>query len=72
MDDPAPGPGERARPPRCWSSSGRRDAGVYPEARHAFDVSELPPLLRRPGGAIGHDPQATAAAHTEVKRFLGR
>lgn len=45
---------------------------VYPEARHAFDVPDLPPLLRRPGGAIGHDPQAAAAAHPEVKRFLGR
>ncbi|HEY7139536.1 MAG TPA: hypothetical protein VIE44_05535 [Methylomirabilota bacterium] len=45
---------------------------VYSEARHAFDVPELPPLLRRLGGPIGHDPEATAAAREEVRRFLGR
>ena len=45
---------------------------LYPAARHAFDVPELPPLLERPGGPIGHDPEAAAAAHAEVKRFLGR
>jgi dienelactone hydrolase len=45
---------------------------VYPEARHAFDVPDLPPLLQRVGGAIGHDPEAAAAAEAEVKRFLGR
>jgi dienelactone hydrolase len=46
---------------------------VYPEARHAFDVPQLPPLLRRSrGGPIGHDPQAAAAARDEVTRFLGR
>src|SRR5262249_56861749 len=45
---------------------------MYPDARHAFDVPDLPPLLRRPGGAIGHDPRAAGAARAEVKRFLGR
>ena len=45
---------------------------VYPGARHAFDVPELPPLLRRPGGPIGHNPEAAAAAASDVKRFLGR
>ena len=46
---------------------------VYPEALHAFDVPDLPPVLRRPrGGTLGHDPQAAAAAREEVKRFLGR
>jgi dienelactone hydrolase len=45
---------------------------VYPEARHAFNVPELPPLLQRPGGPIGYDPDAAAAALAEVKRFLGR
>jgi dienelactone hydrolase len=46
---------------------------VYPAARHAFDVPELPPLLRRArGGPLGHDPQAASAAREEVKRFLGR
>ena len=46
---------------------------VYPEARHAFDVPDLPPLLRRTRGRpLGHDPQAAAAAREEVKRFLGR
>ena len=45
---------------------------VYPGARHAFDAPELPPLLRRPGGPIGHNPEAAAAAASDVKRFLGR
>jgi dienelactone hydrolase len=46
---------------------------LYPAARHAFDVPELPPLLRRErGGTLGHDPQAAAAAREEVKRFLAR
>jgi dienelactone hydrolase len=45
---------------------------VYPQARHAFDVPDLPALLRRPGGAIGHDPAAAAAAREEVTRFLAR
>jgi len=45
---------------------------VYPEARHAFDVPDLPPLLQRPGGPIGHDSETAAAAAAEVKRFLGR
>lgn len=46
---------------------------VYPEARHAFDVPDLPPFVRRTrGGTLGHDPQAAAAAQEEVKRFLGR
>jgi dienelactone hydrolase len=46
---------------------------VYPEARHAFDVPDLPPFVRRPrGGTLGYDPQAAAAAREEVKRFLGR
>ena len=46
---------------------------MYPEARHAFDVRELPPLLPwRSGTTLGHDPNAAAAAWEEVKRFLGR
>jgi dienelactone hydrolase len=46
---------------------------LYPQARHAFDVPELPPLLPwRGGGTLGHDPNAAAAAWEEVKRFLGR
>jgi len=46
---------------------------VYPEAHHAFDVPDLPPILRRTrGGTLGHDPQAAAAAWEEVRRFLGR
>lgn len=45
---------------------------TYPDARHAFDVPELPPLLRWRSGTLGHDPQATSAAWEEVRRFLGR
>jgi dienelactone hydrolase len=46
---------------------------VYPEARHAFDVPDLPPFTRLPnGGPIGHDPRSAAAACEEVRRFLAR
>lgn len=45
---------------------------LYPQARHAFDVPELPAVLKWRGGTLGHDPQAAAAAREEVKRFLGR
>jgi dienelactone hydrolase len=46
---------------------------LYPAARHAFDVAELPPLLLWRGGkTLGHDPEAATAAREEVKRFLGR
>jgi dienelactone hydrolase len=46
---------------------------VYPEARHAFDVADLPPFTRLPnGGPIGHDPRSAAAAREEVRRFLAR
>ena len=46
---------------------------VYPDARHAFDVPDLPPLTRLPNGAlIGHHPESAAAAREEVQRFLAR
>jgi dienelactone hydrolase len=46
---------------------------VYPEARHAFDVPDLPALTRLPSGApIGHHPPSAAAARDEVRRFLAR
>lgn len=46
---------------------------VYPDARHAFDVPDLPPSLRLTrGGTVGHDPPAAAAAREAVTRFLGR
>jgi dienelactone hydrolase len=46
---------------------------LYPDARHAFDVPDLPPLTRLPNGApIGHHPESAAAAREEVRRFLAR
>lgn len=46
---------------------------VYPEARHAFDVAELPPLLQRgAAGPVGHDPGSAGAARDDVRRFLAR
>lgn len=49
------------------------DVRVYPDARHAFDVPELPPLTRLPNGRpIGHHPESAAAARVEVQRFLAR
>jgi dienelactone hydrolase len=43
---------------------------VYPGARHAFDVSELPAMMRYGFATIGYHPQAAAAAQEEVQRFL--
>jgi dienelactone hydrolase len=46
---------------------------LYPAARHAFDVPELPAILQWRGGrTLGHDPQAAADAKEAVRRFLGR
>ena len=44
---------------------------VYPGARHAFDVPELPAKMRYGLATIGHHPQAAAAAWEELLRFLG-
>jgi dienelactone hydrolase len=44
----------------------------YAEARHAFDMSELPPKLQYAHGTLGYHPQAAAAAWQEVQRFLER
>jgi len=44
---------------------------VYLEARHAFDVPELPTKMRYGLATIGHHPQAAAAAWEELQRFLG-
>ena len=39
-------------------------------ALRSADVSELPPKMQYPAGAIGYHPQAAAAAWEEVQRFL--
>ena len=44
---------------------------VYANARHGFDLSELPPKVEYAYGTLGYDPKAAAAAWTEVLRFLG-
>jgi len=43
---------------------------TYHGALHAFDVAEIPEGTRAPGGAMGYNPQAAAAAWEEVRRFL--
>jgi dienelactone hydrolase len=43
---------------------------TYHGALHAFDVSEMPEGTRGPGGAMGYNAQAAAAAWEEVQRFL--
>jgi len=45
-------------------------AVTYQGALHAFDVSEIPEGTRGPGGAMGYNAQAAAAAWEEVQRFL--
>ena len=43
---------------------------TYHGALHAFDVAEIPEGTRGPGGAMGYNAQAAAAAWEEVQRFL--
>jgi dienelactone hydrolase len=43
---------------------------VYPGALHGFDVPDLPAKMRYGFASIGHHPEATAAAWTEIDRFL--
>ena len=43
---------------------------VYPGARHAFDVPELPAKMQLGFATIGYHPQAAAAAQKETEQFL--
>lgn len=43
---------------------------TYHGALHAFDVAEIPEGTHGPGGAMGYNAQAAAAAWEEVQRFL--
>lgn len=60
----------------CRSAAGKSAAPnevkivTYHGALHAFDVAEIPEATRGIGGAMGHNPQAAAAAWEEVRRFL--
>jgi dienelactone hydrolase len=69
---------ELSSTPLCQELVGRLgeqpiEVHVYPDARHAFDVPDLPPFTRLPNGApIGQDSPSAAAAREEVRRFLAR
>lgn len=68
-DDVAPARGckevvRRAAPP------GSVRIVVYADARHAFDFSELPAIVRLQAGTPGHHPTAAADAEREIDRFL--
>ena len=43
---------------------------VYHGALHAFDVPEIPPETRGPGGMMGYNARAATAAWEEVQKFL--
>jgi dienelactone hydrolase len=43
---------------------------VYPGARHAFDVPDLPASMKLGFATIGYHAEATAAAQKEVEQFL--
>jgi dienelactone hydrolase len=43
---------------------------VYPGARHAFDVPDLPSKMQYGFATIGSHPQAAASAQREVEQFL--
>ena len=45
---------------------------VYLEARHGFDVSDLPPYARFGSEVVGYNAAADAAAAREVEQFLSR
>jgi dienelactone hydrolase len=45
----------------------------YAKAHHGFDVAELPVITEpQPGPTLGHNPEARAAAWTEMREFLKR
>ena len=66
-DEVAPG---RACQAAVSASPGVVKTVTYHGALHAFDVSEIPEGTRGPGGAMGYNAQAAAAAWEEVERFL--
>jgi hypothetical protein len=47
-------------------------ARVYPEARHGFDVSDLPPYAKFGSEIVGYNAAADAAAAREVEQFMSR
>jgi dienelactone hydrolase len=47
-------------------------ARVYLEARHGFDVSDLPPCARFGSEIVGYNAAADAAAAREVEQFMSR
>jgi pimeloyl-ACP methyl ester carboxylesterase len=47
-------------------------ARVYPEARHGFDVSDLPPYAKFGSEIVGYNAGADAAAAREVEQFMSR
>ena len=47
-------------------------AHVYPEARHGFDVSDLPSSAKFGSETLGYNAAADAAAAREVEQFMSR
>jgi len=47
-------------------------ARIYPEARHGFDVSDLPPYAKFGPEIVGYNAAADAAAVREVEQFMSR
>jgi len=53
-------------------AAGPVEVRVYRDARHAFDVPEFPPMLKRGPGTVGYNADATRTAWDEIRKFLGR
>jgi hypothetical protein len=45
---------------------------IYPEARHGFDVSDLPPYAKFGSEIVAYNAAADVAAAREVQQFMSR
>jgi dienelactone hydrolase len=58
----------------CATAARHHPSGArfYPEARHGFDVSDLPPYAKFGSEIVGYNAAADAAAAREVEQFMSR
>src|SRR5262249_12063204 len=48
------------------------EARTYPEARHGFDVQELPPFARFGNEIVGYNAAAAEAAARDIDKFMNK
>ncbi|MFQ5830925.1 MAG: dienelactone hydrolase family protein [Candidatus Methylomirabilia bacterium] len=68
-----PRPRRSRRPPGAFVlCGGSALLATYPDARHGFDIPDLPPEMRYCFGTLGYNAQAATEAWKEVVQFLHR